>query len=421
MITNQISSANTFNDWLTATQAIITYLNNTEHVPNTALFTANTALNLSQIARDTSNTALVTSSNNILDIQNINDRANTIRIDLNTLGLFVNSISELANTSSNNISEIYDGEVIKVPVGDSTNRPPTPPEGSFRYNSTTKQFEGFNGSWVGVGGVPVGSVIPFMGGYFTNSLNRGFISVLGNNASEINSLLNSSGFYVCDGSACNVTISPIFNGSGRFLPNISDDRFIMGSTSIGETGGDNEYVHNHNMEHTHGITHTHTMSHTHNMNHTHTHSHVHYMRHYHGTSNHTLTASQIPSHAHTHHNEVWANVPGSAYRTTRTTGNWCNTISHGRRGHIDTYATGSSGAHNHGNTGWGSNGDNTNGPNNATSSGPSVSNTGDTNTSSTGNPNNTNTSSISTSSTSNSTNKENRPKFLSCIYIMRIF
>ncbi len=413
MITNQISSANTFNDWLTATQAIITYLNNTEHVPNTALFTANTALNLSQIARDTSNTALVTSSNNILDIQNINDRANTIRIDLNTLGLFVNSISELANTSSNNISKIYDGEVIKVPVGDSTNRPPTPPEGSFRYNSTTKQFEGFNGSWVGVGGVPVGSVIPFMGGYFTNSSNRGFISVLGNSASEINSLLNSSGFYVCDGSACNVTISPIFNGSGRFLPNISDDRFIMGSTNIGETGGDNEYVHNHNMEHTHGITHTHTMSHTHNMNHTHTHSHVHYMRHYHGTSNHTLAAWQMPSHNHAHNGFV--HTAGSEYGHDR------------KLAHVFTGAatsggwTGGSGAHNHGNTGWGSNGDNTNEPNNATSSGPSVSNTGDTNTSSTGNPNNTNTSSISTSSTSNSTNKENRPKFLSCIYIMRIF
>ncbi len=315
-----------------------------------------------------------------------------------------------------NISKIYDGEVIKVPVGDSTNRPPTPPEGSFRYNSTTKQFEGFNGSWVGVGGVPVGSVIPFMGGYFTNSSNRGFISVLGNSASEINSLLNSSGFYVCDGSACNVTISPIFNGSGRFLPNISDDRFIMGSTNIGETGGDNEYVHNHNMEHTHGITHTHTMSHTHNMNHTHTHSHVHYMKHYHATSNHTLSAAQIPSHRHPLGGYSHSSASGTKlyYHTTSH-----NTVPLNQK--WDTDNAGGSGAHNHGNTGWGSNGDNTNGPNNATSSGPSVSNTGNTNTSSTGNPNNTNTSSISTSSTSNSTNKENRPKFLSCIYIMRIF
>jgi hypothetical protein len=44
---------------------------------------------------------------------------------------------------------------------------------------------------------------------------------------------------VCDGSALNDGSSPIFNGANRYLPNLDDSRFLMGSTTVGSTGGFN--------------------------------------------------------------------------------------------------------------------------------------------------------------------------------------
>jgi hypothetical protein len=129
--------------------------------------------------------------------------------------------------------------------------------------------------------VPVGTILAWSGGYFTGSGNSGFTNALGNTAAAVNSLLNNSGYYVCDGSALNLATSPIFNGAGRHLPNLTDNRFLQGSTSAGTIGGQNSVtlieanlpLHSHTINHDHasfttgsGGAHTHTITdpgHTH--------------------------------------------------------------------------------------------------------------------------------------------------------------
>lgn len=116
----------------------------------------------------------------------------------------------------------------------------SPEAGLVVYNSTQKRHDFHNGlTWGAMSGaaVPVGGIIAFSGGYFTDASNGGFTNVLGNSVAAINSALNGSGWYVCDGSALNLPGSPIFNGAGRYLPNLSNSRFLMGSTSAGTTGG----------------------------------------------------------------------------------------------------------------------------------------------------------------------------------------
>jgi len=110
--------------------------------------------------------------------------------------------------------------------------------------------------------VPMGAIIAFMGGYFTANWNVGFTNVIGNTAATINALVNADGWYVCDGVAINIPASTIFNGTGRYLPNITDTRFLTGSSGAGVTGGSN------------------TTSHTHT------------------TGSFTLTTNEMPSHAH---------------------------------------------------------------------------------------------------------------------------
>ena len=174
-------------------------------------------------------------------------------------------------------------------------------------------------------GVPIGIITPFIGGFFTNSSNGGFTSILGNSVAGINTLLNDNGWYVCDGSAVNDVLSPIFNAAGRYLPNLTDDRFVMGVAAAGGVGGSS------------------TMSHTHT------------------TQPHTLTIAEMPSHGHSYAartNDIGLYVNagttyGADYRG-RTSG-----------------AQGGGGAHEHGITG-------------AASS------------------------------------NENRPKFLSCFYVMKV-
>jgi microcystin-dependent protein len=107
--------------------------------------------------------------------------------------------------------------------------------------------------------VPVGTILAWSGGYFTGSGNSGFTNALGNTVAAVNSLLNKSGYYVCDGSALNLPTSPIFNGAGRHLPNLTDNRFLQGSTSAGTIGGQNSVtlieanlpLHSHTINHDH--------------------------------------------------------------------------------------------------------------------------------------------------------------------------
>jgi len=97
------------------------------------------------------------------------------------------------------------------------------------------------GKWVKLvsPSVPVGAVVAFIGGYFTDGANGGFTDVIGNSASAVNTILNATGWYVCNGAALNLASSPIFYTSGRYLPNITDSRFIMGGTAAGVIGGSN--------------------------------------------------------------------------------------------------------------------------------------------------------------------------------------
>jgi hypothetical protein len=94
---------------------------------------------------------------------------------------------------------------------------------------------------------PEGMIIPWIGGYFTNGSNGGYTRVLGasNDPAGINALLNSAGWYVCDGAALNIPESTIYNGAGRYLPNLTDDRFLMGDNLVGTVGGSNSNAHTH--------------------------------------------------------------------------------------------------------------------------------------------------------------------------------
>lgn len=194
------------------------------------------------------------------------------------------------------------------------------------------------------GSAPCGAIMPWIGGYFTNNANAGFTSVLGNSVAAVNALLNASGWHVCDGTALNLSGSLIFNGPARFLPNLTDNRFVMGGTAAGNIGGNND------MSHTHSVP-THT----------------------HATQDFTLGTAHIPSHSHLVGiiNDGWV-ANGS--------GLWTSAVDHypGSSTRV-TSSYGSSGAHNHGATG-----------------------------------------ASAASNTGASSNTENRPAFLSCLYIMRV-
>jgi hypothetical protein len=204
---------------------------------------------------------------------------------------------------------------------------------------------------------PVGSIIAYVPGYFTNGSNAGFTyrMVSANTIAAVNALLNSSGWYVCNGAALNDAGSGIFNGAGRYLPNLTDDRFFMGDTVAGGIGGANS----------NNISHTHT------------------------TGNFTLTTSHMPSHNHT----VTVNSGGEHYHSVYHTqlreglqnsiggvtygpnlAERVDTTNSGSHTHSASSGnTGSGQAHNHGSTG-----------------------------------------------SAGSSSLENRPNYLSCFYIMRV-
>lgn len=460
MITNQITTANTFNDWVVSTQAIITYLNDNEMLPNTAIEIANSAYDIAVYANSQVDLAFIKSqeshdaSNNSLiitgfayDTANVANTTGNYAYDQANTGTsianYANNVAIFANTR---INTIYNGSEILVPTGNTTQRPVTPSTGMFRYNTDTNQFEGYATAWMPVGGVPIGAVIPFIGGYFTNGSNAGYTNVLGgtagNTIANVNSLLNSTGWYVCNGATINLANSPIFNGSNRYLPNITDSRFIMGSTSSGSIGGSNSTDHLHVMNgHTHGMGHTHPIPHTHNVAaHSHTmQSHEHTVpNHTHGIPIHghghtfavvsnTLTIANLAAHTHgigVQHNSSSNLGAGSSFKTV-------NIVSPG----YTSTSTGSTTAHGHTLSGAVSNAAGfktsdrpefrtTGGP--VDSSGTALNNTSTTSlvtqgTNTTDSSATTKTITDSTTSTSQSTTIENRPSFISCIYIMRVF
>jgi len=74
---------------------------------------------------------------------------------------------------------------------------------------------------------PVGSIISYLPGYFADGSNGTFTEV---------SLTLEDNYEICDGSAVNDSDSSIFNGASRYLPNLTDDRFLMGDTAYGNLG-----------------------------------------------------------------------------------------------------------------------------------------------------------------------------------------
>jgi len=130
----------------------------------------------------------------------------------------------------------------------------------------------------GATGILIGTIFAWQGGYYTDGVNGGYTDVLagGNTVADANSYANKFGCHVCNGAALNDPDSPIFNGSGRYLPNLTDDRFLMGATAAGGVGGSST------MSHTHGVTSNVTVG---------NHSTL-------SLSNHTTLAATIPNHKH---------------------------------------------------------------------------------------------------------------------------
>lgn len=121
--------------------------------------------------------------------------------------------------------------------------------------------------------VPIGGIIAFVPGYFSSPVNSGLTAVGpdGTTAANANSYLNSDGWYVCDGAAINDSKSPTWNEANRHLPNLTDSRFIMGTTQAGSIGGNNDAR---SIAHTHSVT-----------------SNV-------SVASHTLVIGNIPQHSH---------------------------------------------------------------------------------------------------------------------------
>jgi len=100
------------------------------------------------------------------------------------------------------------------------------------------------------GAAPIGSIVARLTGYFGNNSNGSFSAV---------SLALPANWKLCDGSVCNDPDSPVFNGANRYLPNLTDSRFIMGSTVAasgaagGNAGNQVTLTENHLPAHSHGI------------------------------------------------------------------------------------------------------------------------------------------------------------------------
>ncbi len=266
-----------------------------------------------------------------------------------------------------------------------------------------------------LGLVPFGTIVFWLGGYFLDSVNGSYNYVLGsaNTISDVNTYTNYYGWYVCDGSSLNLSKSPIFNGGGRYLPNISDSRFLSSYTVVGGIGGDNSNLHTHDVTpqtsvsmqpsftvngHYHGIAYLSLGSE--NQNHSH------------GSG--SFGGNTSYSGDHTHNYESWdngnfydPNTPGGA---AIAQGGAVGAQSSDSGLHTHSYASinvsvgGVSATHNHtlsGTIGYvsGQNGDNLN---SLTQTASAVV--------------------TSYSTTSNpSTISENRPKYLSGFYLMRVF
>ena len=132
--------------------------------------------------------------------------------------------------------------------------PTDPQAGMLWYDTGTSYLKVYDGSaWQPLGSeygvVPEGTIVAWVGGNFQNGSNGSYQRRLGtaNTVAGANAYLNPLGWYVCDGAALNDGDSTIYDGAGRYLPNLTDDRYIMGDTVAGGTGGSSTMAHTHSL------------------------------------------------------------------------------------------------------------------------------------------------------------------------------
>ena len=99
----------------------------------------------------------------------------------------------------------------------------------------------------GSSSVPIGTIVAFQYGYFTAAANSGYTPVGTNTVAGVNAIVGGSGWRVCDGSALNLPGSPIYSGAGRYLPNLTDGRFLAGHATAGLAAGSNWSTHTHTL------------------------------------------------------------------------------------------------------------------------------------------------------------------------------
>jgi hypothetical protein len=134
--------------------------------------------------------------------------------------------------------------------------PGNPQDGMLWWDTVNSLLKIYEGGWTPLnflnGECPVGGVIGWQGGYYTDGINGGYTRVLeaANTVVGANGYLNPKGYFVCDGAAPNDADSPIFNAAAKYLPNLTDDRFLMGDTSIAAVriGGLNTMAHTHQVD-----------------------------------------------------------------------------------------------------------------------------------------------------------------------------
>jgi hypothetical protein len=112
--------------------------------------------------------------------------------------------------------------------------------------------------------VPIGTILPFAQGYFGAAANGGGWTNYGTNTvAGVNAWLAANGysnFCVCDGTAKNDSDSLIYTGANRYLPDLTDSRFLRGSTTAGGAGASSGAIAGESA-HTHSTpTHSHSLS-----------------------------------------------------------------------------------------------------------------------------------------------------------------
>jgi len=97
-------------------------------------------------------------------------------------------------------------------------------------------------------GIPVGTIVMWFPGYFSAADNGGVYTsaLIANNLDAADAYLSPRGWRACRGTALSLADSPLLGGDGHYLPNLTDDRFLMGGTTAGGKGGNSVM-----LDHTH--------------------------------------------------------------------------------------------------------------------------------------------------------------------------